>query len=260
MNVLITGGNGFLGKYVRRKLETDGYEVTSVDIETTTPGTECLDVRDFTQVSLLFAKVKPKIVVHLAALTGSSGKGGGAESVKAPFDYFKVNVMGTLNVFEACRQNDIGRVIHMSSFSPYGVTKETITEETPFNPTNPYGFSKACSELTARCYATGYGIKTLILRSPLICGEGQKERNALREFVSSAVQGTPITILGEGKHLREWLHPEDVADAIARGIHYLDAMNDSFEVFVLGNRPISMNDLAQLSPYALGGTPQTVSR
>jgi dTDP-glucose 4,6-dehydratase len=134
----------------------------------------------------------------------------------------------------------------MSSCSVYGQTTESITELTPVNPKNPYGFSKACAELVAKCYANNYGIRTLIFRPSHICGEGQREMNALREFVTCAKNGMPLLLFGEGEHVREWLHPIDVADAITRGISYFDQMTNPYEVFVLGSKPVSMKDLAHL--------------
>jgi nucleoside-diphosphate-sugar epimerase len=246
MRIVVTGGAGFLGQYVVERLKNERLEVIPVDINPRTPETKYLDVTDFLQTNSLFATVKPDVVIHLAALAGSTGKGGGAESMKDPYNYFRVNVMGTLNIFEACRRNNICKVIHMSSFSVYGVTKEVITEETPLNPNNPYGFSKACGELIAKCYAMNYGIKAIIFRVPLMCGEGQRELNALREFVLSVKEGKPIVIFGEGKHVREWLHPIDVTDAFIKAVKYFDRMTNPYEVFILGNKPISMKDLAQL--------------
>ena len=185
-------------------------------------------------------------MIHLAALTGSTGKGGGTESIKDPFNYLRANVLGTLCVFESCRLYNVKKLIQMSSASPYGLTKTAITETTPLNPTNPYGFSKACADMVATCYALCYGIKTVIFRAPLLCGEGQKELNALREFVLSIKKGEAIVVFGKGEHVREWLHPKDVVDAFLKALTYFDRMSNPYEVFVLGNKPISMRNLAEL--------------
>jgi nucleoside-diphosphate-sugar epimerase len=244
MNILVTGGEGFVGRYVVRQLESEGHEVTSIDI--VSEDNRRVDVTNRHQVRAALDCFKPEAVVHLAALAGATGKGGGAESLKLPYDYLHANITGTLNVYEACRELGIRKVLCMSSFSPYGVTKAAIDEETPFSPNNPYGASKACVEEIARCYAVNYGIKTLIFRPPLICGEGQKEMNVLREFVFSALQDEPIVILGDGKHVREFVHPQDVGRAYSAGINFLCRMNKSFDILVLGNKPVSMSDLAQI--------------
>jgi nucleoside-diphosphate-sugar epimerase len=245
MPILVTGGAGFLGRYVMTRLRNDATDAVSVDIDVNKGG-EYLDVRDFARVNSKFADLRPDVVIHLAALAGASGKGGAAESPKDPFNYLNTNFVGTLNVFEACRLNDVKRVIHMSSCSVYGRTTERITELTPVNPDTPYGFSKASAELVAKCYASNYGIRTLIFRSSLICGEGQREMNALREFVMCAKNGMPLLVFGEGEHVREWLHPIDVADAMTRGLSYFNEMTNPYEIFVLGSKPVSMKDLARL--------------
>lgn len=235
-----------MGQYVVERMKAEGMTTISVDIVSRTDETLSVDVTDYPGLFEVFAETRPDIVMHLAAETGAGGRGGGAESLKDPLRYFRTNFVGTLNVFEACRTNKIQSVICMSSFSVYGQTAEAITEETLIAPNNPYGWSKACAEFVAKCYATNYAIKTLVFRAPLICGEGQRELNALREFVSSALNGQPITILGEGKHVREWLHPIDVAEALVRALTYLESMTGQYEVFVLGTPSISMMRLADL--------------
>jgi dTDP-glucose 4,6-dehydratase len=107
--------------------------------------------------------------------------------------------------------------------------------------------------LVAKCYARNYGIKTLIFRAPLLAGEKQEEENALQEFVHCAKKGRPIVIYGDGNHLREWLHPLDVAEAFLNGISYFDSMTTAYEIFVLGGKPISMIELARLVIGKIGG-------
>jgi len=140
----------------------------------------------------------------------------------------------------------------VSSFSPYGRARCPINEETPLGPNNPYGASKLCVEEIAKCYAVAYGVRTVIFRPPLICGEGQKEMNALREFVTMAVQGSPIVIFGEGKHVREFIHPTDIAKALSAGVDYVYRMVSPYDVFVLGSKPISMRELAELVIQKVG--------
>ena len=243
MKIVVTGGTGFVGKYVVNQLVSDGHRVTPIDVAAKDDRTK-VDVTVKHEVKTALASLDPDVVIHLAALTGSIGKGGGAESLKFSYDYFRVNVTGSLNIFETCRELGIKKVLCMSSFSTYGIAKCPITEATPFNSNNPYGASKVCVEEIAKIYAQCYGIKTVIFRAPLICGESQKEMNALREFVSCALQGKPIVILGEGSHVREFVHPQDVARAYSLAIPYLNTMKSTFEVFVLGSKPISMKDLA----------------
>jgi nucleoside-diphosphate-sugar epimerase len=252
MRILVTGGAGFLGRYVVDRLRREGLEPISVDIIPNEPETRFLDVTDFPAVRDTFANLRPEVVIHLAAEGATTGKGRGLESIANPLRCFVTNFTGTLNVLEACRLSGIDKVIHMSSFIVYGRTTQAITEDTPLAPNNPYGSSKACAEFAARCYATNYGIRVLIFRSALLCGEGQKELNVLREFVLSAKRGEPLAIVGEGEHVREWLHPIDVADAFVKALAYFDDMNAKCETFVLGSTPTSMKQLAHIVVRTIG--------
>jgi nucleoside-diphosphate-sugar epimerase len=247
--ILVTGAGGFLGKHVMRKFKKVGYNVIGVDLK----GSDYnVDVTDFEAFTDLVKRVSPSLIIHLAALVS------GDLSLKAPYEYFKVNTLGTLNVFESCRKMGINKVIYMSSLSPFGPAIR-INETTPFDPRNPYGGSKAAAEYIARTYAICYGIKTLIFRAPLIAGEEQTEYNAIQEFVDCVLNSRPIVIFGKGDHKREWLHPDDVVDAFIAGIKYLDEMNKPYDIFTLGSgNPISMNQLAELVMKVLGRKVQVV--
>lgn len=243
-NIVITGGAGFLGRFMTKIFLDNDYQVHVFD--------KALDSRmegtDFCAVKNFFKKIKPIVVINLMALTGSQGKGGGIESLKEPYDYFRVNFLTTLNVFEASRRLGINKIIHMSSFALYGVTgNESIDENSPLDPNAPYGGSKHCAEIVAEVYSRCFGIKTVVVRAPLIVGEGQSELNALQEFIHSARDGMPIVLFGDGSHCREWIHPIDVAEAFLRMLQYIDRMRSPYEVFVLGSERtrISMSDLAK---------------
>lgn len=250
MKVIVTGGNGFLGRWVVKALQKAGHQTTSLDVAG--DGGIHVDLEIYSHTRSALAQIMPGVIIHLAALAGATGKGGGAESMKSPHAYFKVNTMAALNVFEACRELNIKKVICMSSFSPYGKAFCPITERTPLNPLNAYGGSKVNVETIAKVYARAYGIKTLIFRAPLICGEGQKETNAIREFASCAVKGEPIVVWGDGSTIREFVHPSDVARAYLLGLKHLEEMKEPYNTFVLGNTPVTMRDLAREVVHTVG--------
>ena len=255
MKIAVTGGSGFLGKWVVRALKEAGHEVASIDIAAGIDDrwtTFSIDLTVYLETKNTLKVIKPDAIIHLAALAGATGKGGGAESLKDPYRYFKANQDITLNVFEACRELGIRRVIYMSSFSPFGNAQCPITEETPLDPDNPYGGSKANCETIAKIYAKKFGIKTIIFRVPLMCGEGQKEKNALREFVFAAFDGQPLIVWSDGSTLREFVHPSDVANAYLLGLKHMDGMQAPYETFVLGNKPITMANLAKLVKNTVG--------
>jgi nucleoside-diphosphate-sugar epimerase len=248
MKVYVTGSEGFLGRHVVEYLSKHGIQVDGSDIRSKS---NCLDVRHYEKVIEELNRSSPDVVIHLAALVG------GHDSLRKPYEYIRVNTFGTLNILEACRTTDIPNLIYMSSFSPYGKTNKPITETTEFNPQNPYGSSKAAAEEIVRIYAKCYGIKVLIFRACLLAGEYQTEYNALQEFVDCALSQKPIIIYGDGRHKREWLHPQDVAQAYYKAFSYFEKMTAPYDVFVLGSgEPISMKQLAELVSEITDGSTQ----
>jgi dTDP-glucose 4,6-dehydratase len=138
-------------------------------------------------------------------------------------------------------------VLLLSSFSVYGrlgPERLPVNEATPFAPDTPYGQSKLMAEQLISMYSLNYGLSGIVFRAPLICGENQEEMNALREFVDSALRGDPIKVYGSGVHVREWLHPLDVAKAFDKALKAGTGMLECPQTFVLGASPISMIDLA----------------
>ncbi|MDE1854590.1 MAG: NAD(P)-dependent oxidoreductase [Thaumarchaeota archaeon] len=236
MKVLLTGSNGFVGRFVAERLGR-GLEVRGVDLPTD------LTVKE----NALKAVEDMDAVVHLAALAGASGKGGAAESRDNPYPFLHNNINATLNVLEAMKVHRVDKLVFMSSFSVYPRSpKCPIDEDTPVGPYNAYGKSKQVGEELVRFYSQ-FGIRSAILRPTLICGEHQREKNAVREFVISAIEGQPIEIWGEGLHRREFIHPVDIAEAIWKSLKFVSGkMQGEYETFVLGNQPVSMLELAKL--------------
>jgi nucleoside-diphosphate-sugar epimerase len=238
MRILVTGHKGFLGRFVMERLQGEN-EVCGLDLAD-------VDLRDKKLTLTEVASFKPEAVVHLAANAGATGKGGAAESRKDPFAFLNNNVNATLNVLEAARLEGVSKLVFVSSFSVYGKNPVCpIDETTPLNPNNAYGLSKVVGEQMLELYSE-FGIRSVVLRPTLLCGESQLEVNSLREFVIAALEGQPIEIWGEGLHKREYIHPTDAADAIGLALDYFPRIKQPVETFVLGNEPISMIDLAKL--------------
>jgi nucleoside-diphosphate-sugar epimerase len=238
MRILVTGHEGFLGRFVMEKLLEDN-EVSGLDMSE-------VDLKDKNRTLTKLASFKPDAVVHLAAKAGATGKGGGAESRSDPFPFLSNNVNATLNVLEAMRIEGVTKFVYVSSFSVYGKDPVCPINEFTFqNPNNAYGLSKAIGEQMVKLYSQ-FRIRSIVLRPTLLCGESQKEVNSLREFVIAALEGQPIEIWGEGLHKREYIHPIDAANAIELALKYFSRMKEPVETFVLGNEPISMIDLARL--------------
>ena len=246
MNVLVTGGAGFIGSWTVAEFSKKGYNLIATD-KVVGPGVIQTDITDLEQVLRLFEQAKPDAVIHLAAISGTTGKNEAEQSLRQPHLNFHVNVLGTANICEACRIQGVRKLIYMSSFAVYGRTEQDrlpITEKTPTSTEHAYATSKLAGEEVVRTYSKDFGMKSAIIRAPFIVGENQKERNVLREFIECAIGGKNLVILGDGKHVREFVHPIDLADAYARALHHLntDVVSESF---VIGNTKVAIRDLAR---------------
>lgn len=231
MRIHVTGANGFLGAYVRRALSREhDLEVTDIDE---------MDVTDL-DATVRGLSNGVDLVCHLAGLTGAQA------SVRSPDRYFRVNATGTLNVLEACRLNDIPRLVFLSTLTVHGASETPVSEDSPMAARHPYAASKAAAEMMLTTYARSFGVSSATLRATLIAGEGQAESNAVSEFAEIALQNGEIDIFGSGLHEREWLHPEDLASATACAASWLADAERVAERFVISSgKPISMKALAE---------------
>lgn len=245
MRVLATGAAGFIGSHTMREFSKRGLDVVGTDV---VASNEVLpaDITELRQVITVIERVKPDAVVHLAAISGTSGKNEAEQSLRQPLLNFRVNVLGTANICEACRTHGVRKLIYMSSFGVYGRTEKDrlpITEKTSTSTEHAYAVSKLAGEEVVRTYSKDFGIKSAIIRAPFIVGEYQKEKNVLREFIECAAGGKSLVIHGDGKHVREFVHPIDLADAFVRALSFLDGDVVS-ELFVIGNTGVAIRDLA----------------
>ena len=233
MRIHVTGGRGFLGGYVERALQ--GHDLTITDVDD-------LDITDPAAVTAAFEADRPDVVVHLAGLTGAN------PSLKDPHRFFEVGTTGTQNVLEACRRAEVRGLVFMSTLTVHGNTEGgTVDEDSPLRPRHPYAGAKAAAEMVVRTYAQCFELRAVTLRATLIAGEGQREPNAIGDFLECCDKGEPIEIYGEGTHAREWLHPEDLADAVRAAAEHAGSDRDpaSATVIVSSGQPISMAELAR---------------
>ncbi|HEV2139020.1 MAG TPA: NAD(P)-dependent oxidoreductase [Nitrososphaerales archaeon] len=245
MRVLVTGAAGFIGSHIMREFSKRGFDVAGTD-QTALKGILQADITELEQIAAVIERTKPDAVIHLAAISGTTGKNEAEQSLRQPILNFRVNVLGTANICEACRIRSVRKLIYMSSFAVYGRTEADrlpITEKTPTSTEHAYAVSKLGGEEVVRTYSNDFGIKSAIFRAPFIVGEHQKEKNVLREFVECAEGGKSLVIHGDGKHVREFVHPTDLADAFVRALDFLDGDAVS-ELFVIGNKGVAIVDLA----------------
>ena len=215
--ILVTGGCGFVGANLVPKLLNKGYDVTVFD-NLSNGHEEYLkgynieivkgDIRE--RDSIKSAMEGFDYCIHLAAF------GTVIDSIKNPYDNFEVNVRGTLNVLQACVDNNIKKMVFSSTGGAImGNTPPPVNEETVRRPISPYGASKACCEVYCNAFSESYGLPTVMLRFANVYGpfSGHK-KGAATAFVKSALNRDYITIYGDGSASRDFLYTEDLCNGI----------------------------------------------
>jgi nucleoside-diphosphate-sugar epimerase len=240
MRIHVTGGGGFLARTIVPLLRQN-HEVEATDREQ-------LDVTDLPALRHCFERTRPEVVIHLAALCGAK------PSRDDPAEFFKVNALGAVNVFEACRRAGVPRVLFTSSMTVFGAGNDPRDEESPFAPRHPYAVSKVAAEFACRNYCRDFGLAILILRPTLVIGEGYKEPHAVGDFVETVLRGDDIVLFGDGGHRRDFVHPEDVARSAAAALDRLARITPgSWESYNISNGEVHrMADLANLVIHVTG--------
>lgn len=179
------------------------------DIEGGPSGVELLvgDVKNYGEA---FAASKGSdITVHLAANTGV------APSVEDPRADMEANIIGTFNMLEASRQNNVAKFIFASSGAPLGEVDPPIHEEKVPKPVSPYGASKLAGEGYCSAYFRTFGLKTVPLRFGNVYGPRSKHKNSVvAKFFKSALKGEPLEIYGDGNQTRDFIFIEDLIRAV----------------------------------------------
>ncbi|MFO8100740.1 MAG: GDP-mannose 4,6-dehydratase [Dehalococcoidia bacterium] len=224
MKVLITGGCGFLGTNLTGYLVTRGHEIKVLDNLSTAfpswrsnlsapdsrlPNVDLVkgDIRNRETVNDAVAGVNA--VIHLAALTSV------VESVEDPEETWEINVQGTLNLLEACRRHKAERFIFASSNAVAGEQTPPIDENKVPQPLSPYGASKLAGEALCSAYWHSFGIKTVSLRFANLYGPfSEHKTSVIALFLQWISGGKPLIIYGDGKQTRDFIHAEDVCQAV----------------------------------------------
>jgi UDP-glucose 4-epimerase len=229
MEILVTGGAGFIGGHLAERFVADGHDVTVLDnldpfyatgIKERTvelcrdraadaSGSYTLvegDVRDADTVQ----SVVPTegYIFHQAAQAGVR------QSVDDPRRYHEINVDGTLNLLDAARERDVRRFVCASSSSVYGeMDSLPVSESDPTTPKSPYGASKLAAERYACAYDSVYDLPAVALRYFTVYGPRMRPNMAISNFVSRCLNGDPPVIYGDGTQTRDFTFIEDIVDA-----------------------------------------------
>ncbi len=225
MNLLVTGGAGFIGaNYVRLLLERGGDRVVNLDLLTYAGNLENLagcedrneyrfvrgDVRDRALLDRLLAEERIEAVVHFAAESHVD------RSIDDPREFLDCNILGTQTLLEASRRAGVARFLQVSTDEVYGSLGPTglFTEETPLAPNSPYAASKTAADLVCRAYHHTYGFPVLITRCSNNYGPYQFPEKLIPLMIANALEGRPLPVYGDGRNVRDWLYVRDHCEAV----------------------------------------------
>ncbi|MEM3062875.1 MAG: NAD-dependent epimerase/dehydratase family protein, partial [Nitrososphaerota archaeon] len=231
-----TGGSGLIGTEASRFLSKN-HDVTVFDFRVPSLNTIDFRIGNVERLDELVESMKGyDVVIHLAAALGV------VNTEENPIMTLDINIIGTKNVLEACRRNDVKKIIFSSSSEIYGEpTKIPIEETDRVAPITTYGVSKVAAEEYLKTYSKTYGIKYTIFRFFNIYGADQDNRWVVPEFVSKAIDNKDIIIHGDGSQIRSFCYVTDAANALSYALEKGDN-----EIFNIGNdaEPISITELA----------------
>ncbi|QDT37633.1 NAD-dependent epimerase/dehydratase family protein [Stratiformator vulcanicus] len=251
MRVLVTGGAGFIGSHILEQLASAGVEAAALDDlsggkrENVPEGVPLfeVDVRDASAVKTAFDEFRPTHVSHQAAQVSVS------RSVREPEFDAEVNVLGLLNVIRCCGESEVERLLFASSGGAiYGDVLSPAKEDHPTQPLAPYGISKMVGEHYLRFAHAEHGLIAVALRYSNVYGPRQDphgEAGVVAIFSQKMLSGEEVTIFGDGKYVRDYVHVGDVA---AANVAALDAeLEAGKHAFNIGTAvPTDVNQLAAL--------------
>ncbi|SQJ23100.1 dTDP-glucose 4,6-dehydratase 2 [Serratia rubidaea] len=235
MNIIVTGGAGFIGSAVVRHIINDTTdEILVVDSLTYAGNLESLkivadnarfkfehvDICNRAELDRIFSEFKPDAVMHLAAESHVD------RSIDGPAAFIETNVVGTYTLLEATRQywntldgdaKQAFRFHHISTDEVYGDlhgTDDLFTETTPYAPSSPYSASKASSDHLVRAWLRTYGLPTIVTNCSNNYGPYHFPEKLIPLVILNALDGKPLPVYGNGAQIRDWLYVEDHARAL----------------------------------------------
>jgi len=258
MRYLVTGGAGFIGSNIVDELVRRGHAVTVLDNLSAgqesnlerVRGKIALHVGSITNLAeVQEACQHADYVIHLAARTSVP------KSVVDPLETNSVNVDGTLNVLIAARDAKVRRVVYAASSSAYGETPALPKTETMQpEPISPYGVTKYVGELYAQVFGRVYGLENVSLRYFNVFGPRQEPTSqysgVLSRFMLALIEGTPLTIFGDGEQSRDFTYVDNIVDQTLRACEVSGASGKAFNGGT-GAR-ITLNEVVRLLEKIVG--------
>jgi len=274
LNILITGGAGYIGSHLINLLLKNNFSVVSIDKKKSTNqkyNKKCIfikgDIGDKNLVKKILKKYKIDVVVHLAALMSVE------ESMRKPVLYFKNNIIAPVNLLEAMREAKVNKIIFSSSAAVYGFLKgKLINEKNETNPSSAYGLTKIIFEKILAYYNQTYGFSCISFR--IFNAAGADPAGKLKELhnpethiiprtIKNILKNSPVVIYGknyetsDGTCIRDYIHVNDISTAFLSAIP--KTKDKICEVFNLSSgNGYSVKEVVDQCYFLLGKTPNVI--
>ena len=256
MRVLVTGAAGFIGSDLSERLLARGDEVLGYDnlnayydpalkearLARLTPQDGFSFVRasleDRAALEAAFDDFRPQRVVNLAAQAGVR------YSLENPHAYIDSNIVGFLNILEACRHRGIEHLVYASSSSVYGANRKLpfAVEDSVDHPVSLYAASKKANELMAHTYSHLFGLPTTGLRFFTVYGPWGRPDMALFLFTKKILAGEPIDVFNHGHHTRDFTYVDDIVEGVIRTLDRVPGPDPAYD-------PLAPTPASSLAPY-----------
>ncbi|WP_432360345.1 NAD-dependent epimerase [Sporosarcina sp. UB5] len=261
MDIVVTGAAGFIGYHLSKKLLKLGHHVIGIDnlndyydvslkiarindIDDNNFTFHVLDITDREKLTTVFEEKTPDLVIHLAAQAGVR------YSLENPHIYINSNIIGFMNILEACRAGQVSHLIYASSSSVYGANTSLPfkTSDNIDHPLSLYAATKKANELMAHTYSSLYGLPTTGLRFFTVYGPWGRPDMALFKFTKNIIEGKPIDVYNNGEMLRDFTYIDDIVEAICRLVDSKAEPNVDWS----GNNPDPATSFAPYRIYNIG--------
>ncbi len=267
----VTGGAGFIGSSLTKKLLDNGNKVVVIDnfnsyydpklkeknvqefYQNSNYKLYKGDIRNKEEVKKIFDENNIDVIVHLAAMAGVR------PSIEDPVLYQEVNGLGTQIILEEAHLHDVMNLVMASSSSVYGNCKEVPFKENMIvdYAISPYAATKKANEVMAHVYHKLYHMNILMLRFFTVYGPKQRPDLAINKFTRLMLNNEEIPMFGDGSTSRDYTYIDDIVDGIIKSCAYAATHNDVYEILNIGsNNPISLKEMIEIIGEELGVKPK----